>query len=459
MESLARPIRELADALSWFVRARELRLFYVHTSADLRATALQLAAAQELHPENRSPFVVLEDASTAASEGWMERLERLRSQHAARKARMAQEGEPLPDLPERPAITEPLAAFGAQLAQFLQARADWHDGLVVVLAPTRVERPAAVVDALRALLGAAALAPVRWILIDPEPPALEPLARQLGDHAMRVTFLVDEAEAQRDLARMLDAAEAAPPDVSGPARVGAAWPRGVSPPPRRDRPSADPEAIDALLEQEGIPLPLAGTRGTQLSRAVLRAAQAMRRGQPPIEAVEHQARARDLCIDAALPREATLMELVLGAYLLAAQNPGTAARTYAAASERAERAGLPDLGAQAQLALGALHLRHGERAEAAVAYARGAALARQSGSAILTIEALRLAGQAQFDLGNEGEALRLWTMAMEMADAAPAGEVKASSAAEVARALAAVFRKRGLKDRAAALEARSRDLE
>jgi len=153
------------------------------------------------------------------------------------------------------------------------------------------------------------------------------------------------------------------------------------------------------------------------------------------------------------------MELVLGAYLLAAQNPGSAARTYAAASERAERAGLPDLGAQAQLALGALHLRAGQRAEAAVAYARGAALARESGSAILTIEALRLAGQSQLDIGNEGEALRLWTAALETANAAPAAEVKASSAAEVARALAAAFRKRGLGDRAADIEERSRDLE
>ena len=458
MESLARPIRELADALSWFVRARELRMLHVRTSADLRATALRLAAAQELHPENRSPFVVLEDASTATSDGWLERLERLRSQHAARKARMKQEGEPLPDLPERPAATEPLAAFGAQLAQLLQARADWHDGLVVVLAPTRVERPAAMVDALRALLGTGALGAVRWILIEVEPPPLEPVALQLGEQAMRLIFLADEAEAQRDLARMLDAAEAAPPDVSGPARVGAAWPPGVSPPPRRDRPPADPETIDALLLQEGISLPLAGTRGTQLSRAVMRAAQAMRRGQP-INAVEHQARARDLCIEAALPREATLMELVLGAYLLAAQNPGSAARTYAAASERAERAGLPDLGAQAQLALGALHLRAGQRAEAAVAYARGAALARESGSAILTIEALRLAGQSQLDIGNEGEALRLWTAALETANAAPAAEVKASSAAEVARALAAAFRKRGLGDRAADIEERSRDLE
>lgn len=458
MESLARRIRELADTLSWFVRARELRLLHVRTSPDLRATALRLAASQELHPENRSPFVVLEDACTAASDGWPERLERLRAQHEARRARMAQEGEPLPELPERPAIAEPLAAFGAQLAQLLKARADWHEGLVAVLAPTRVERPGALCEALRALLDARGLGAVRWMLIDPEPAALEPVADELGERAARIAFLVDEAEAQRDLARMLDAAEAAPPDVVGPARVGAAWPRGVSPPLRPRHPPADPGSVDALLEREGISLPLAGARGGELARLVLRGAQAMRRGQP-VEAVQQQARARDLCAQAGMAREATIMELVLGGYLVAAGDAGRAARAYDAARERAERAGLPDLGAQAQLALGALHVRAGEPADAAAAYARAAALARQSGSAIVTIEALRLAGQAQLDLGNADEAARIWGAALEAADAADPAEVRASSAAEVARALAALLRKRGLKDAAARLEERSRALE
>ncbi|WP_437715670.1 hypothetical protein WMF45_04155 [Sorangium sp. So ce448] len=430
----------------------------MRTSADLRATALRLAAAQELHPENRSPFVLLEDACTAASEGWSERLERLRAQHAERKARMEQEGVRLPELPERPVIGGPLASFGAQLMQLLNARADWHEGLVVVLAPTRVERPDALCDALRVLLGASGLGAVRWILIDPEPAALEPVAGQLGEQAMRTVFLVDEAEAQRDLARMLDAAEAAPPDIVGPARVGAAWPRGVSPPLRPGHPPADPESIDALLREEGVSLPLAGSRGTELARLVLRAAQAMRRGQP-VEAVQQQARARDLCVQADLAREATLMELVLGAYLVAAGDAGRAARIYVAARERAEQAGLPDLGAQAQFALGALHLRAREHAEAAVAYARGAALARESGSAILTIEALRLAGQAQLDVGNADAAAQSWAAAIEVADAAGAPEVKASSAAEVARALAALFRRRGLRDKAERLEERSRDME
>jgi tetratricopeptide (TPR) repeat protein len=477
MESFARAIRDLTDRLSWFVRAIEVRVLHVRTSDELRATALRLVAAEELHPENRAPWVLLEDPSTSDGDGWLARLERLRTQHAHRRDRMAEEGVELPELPRRPAIAEPLAAFAAQLAQLLEAKADWHEGLVVVMAPTRVERPQAFCDALRALLDAKSLEAVRWVLVDPEPCSLEPVAAHAGEHAMRTVFLVDEAEAQRELAAMLDAAERAPADIAGPARVGAAWPPGVSPPPRRDRPPADPQSIEDLLRKEGLDLPLAGARGNELGHAVLRGAQALRR-QQAVEAVKHQSRACEICIEAGLSREATIMQLVLGAYLVVAGDVRRAAKTYTTASDQAERAGLPSLAAQAQIALGALHLRAGERPEAAVAYARSAALARKGGAAILTIEALRLAGQAQLDLGHEEEAMRLWTAALEVADAALAGkplpgmepslapenppsaaEVKASSAAEVARSLAALCKKRGLKDKAATLEARSWDLE
>jgi hypothetical protein len=304
MESFARLVRDLSDTISWFVRAREIRVFHARTTADLRTTALRLIASGELHADNRSPWVVLEDPATAgdADNGWASRLERLRALHDARRARMAEEGEALPELPERPAAGGPLAAFGAQLAQILSARASWHEGLVVVLAPTRVDRPAALLDDLRTLVQSPSLAAVRWIIVDPDPAPLAPIASRPGvGRFLLFDARVDEAEAARDLDRMLDAASMAPPDISGPARVGAAWPAGVSPPPRRDRPPADPATVEALLRQEGISLPLAGARGTELARAVMRGAQAMRRGEASA-AVDLQTRARDLCVEAGLGR-------------------------------------------------------------------------------------------------------------------------------------------------------------
>lgn len=52
MESLARPIRELADDLSWFVRARELRPLHIRTSAaQLRAGGLSPEVVAEDLPE------------------------------------------------------------------------------------------------------------------------------------------------------------------------------------------------------------------------------------------------------------------------------------------------------------------------------------------------------------------------------------------------------------------------
>lgn len=466
MESFAQPLRAFIDDLSWFVRARELHILHVRTSPDLRATALRLAAAQELHPENRSPWIVLEDSSTEENNGWLARTERLRAQHRERRARMAEEGETLPDLPEQPAPPDPLAAFGATLAELLAAKASFHEGLVVVLAPIRIEHPPAFCDALRALYTIGTLRGVRWVLLDSdsETSALDPVAALAGDAAMRSIFVVDNTDAQSDLTQLIEAAERAPADISGAAKAGAAWPAGMSPPERVNRPRADQDAIDAILQKEGVHLPLAGARGTELARVVSRGAQALRAGHE-IEAVEHQARARDLCVEADLPREATLMELVLGAYLLAAGDPEHAAPTYLSAADRAARTGSPDLGAQAQLALGMLHLRKGEQAEAALAYAHSAELARQAGSTILTIEALRLAGQTQLDMNHEEEAIRLFTAALELCKATPdaprpaTAEVNASSAAEVANALGALLRKRSLNDRATALDEHRRGLE
>jgi hypothetical protein len=272
MESFAKPIRDLSDALSWFIRVRELRLAYVATSPELRGAVLRIARSKEAYADNASPFVQLEDPFTRANEGWLERVERLREQHEARRKRMAEEGQVLPALLERPAVTDPFAAFGAQLVQLLALRAAGTDGLVVIMAPARVELPALYCERLTRLLDPPDLAAVRWIIIDSSPP-LDSLIQHLGQRAMAIECRVDPDEAQRELEHMLSAAENAAMEISGPARVGAAWPRGVSPPPRPDRPSANPEEIDKALRAEGFDLPLAGRVGVELARAVLRGAQ------------------------------------------------------------------------------------------------------------------------------------------------------------------------------------------
>lgn len=220
----------------------------------------------------------------------------------------------------------------------------------------------------------------------------------------------------------------------------------------------DPEAVEALLREEGVTMPLASVHGTALSRVVLRAAQALRRGQT-LQAVEQQARARDMCLELGLAREGVLMELLLGAYVVHAGDVKLAAETYQSASARAEQSGLGDLGAQAQMALGALFLLRSQKDEAATAYTKSALFARDAQSALLAVEGFRLAGQMRMELGDEERAVDLWRRALDVAHAAPAVEAKASSASEAARALAALYRKRGLMEQALEVERQSRDFE
>jgi len=183
----------------------------------------------------------------------------------------------------------------------------------------------------------------------------------------------------------------------------------------------------------------------------------MRRGDARAS-VEHQARARDICVEAGLPRETTLMQLVLGAYLVAANDMRLAAKTYGDASTYGEQNGLKDLAAQAELALGALHLRERHHEEAYVAYLRAANLAKDAGMNLIAIEALRLAGQIRAEAGNEEKAMELWAKAIEIAENVPPAEARASSAAEAARGIAMIGRKRGLGEQARRFEEKSREL-
>lgn len=390
MEALLQPLRHLSDALSWFVRARELRLAYVAAGPELRSAVLSIARLKEYHADNTSPFVELDTAFTSA-EAWLEALDTLRAQHESRRARMLEQGDSLPALPERPAHAESLAAFEAQLEQLLDARPRGTEGLVVILAPRRIDEPGAFCEQLTALVDSKSLAAVRWIVVAPSPLSLELSSRH--DCAMVIECHLDQDAVEREMDALLDAAVNASPALSGAPRAGAAWPREVTPPPRPDRPAGDEDSIDAALRKEGVTLPIAKRAGVELGRAVVGGVQAMRRHEPQV-AVELQARARDLCIEAQRPAEAALMELVLGAYQVAADDEKAAQKTYEAATARAVANGLHALGAQVELALGTLHLRRGDRDAASRAYGRAAELAKAGGFEADSIEALRAGLQA-----------------------------------------------------------------
>lgn len=458
MDSFAKPLRALAEDAAWFAREKALRLLHVVTSNDLRTAVLDVVMGQEFHADNHSPFLRLEDAYRAESRGWEERALRVREQHMARREAMAKEGHDLPLLPPPPAEQgEPLTDFAVLLRQVVEARCTPLQGLVVVLAPTRLEDDREWQRELRLLLDAPRLADVRWVVVELDRSSLGPIVEALGPRALSNTCQVDEGALQEELARMLDAAGGASPEAPGPAQAGAAWPRGVVPPPRKGKPNPSPAQVEAALREAGVSPGLAGEGGRQLRQKLLLAAQALR--QRKVEAIRLQREARNLCLQAGLSRESVLMELMLASYLTHLGQPANALEQYETAFLRAQQEKLPQLAAQAQFAIGALHFLAKKPELAATAYVRGAECARAADVALLAIEGYRLAGQVLADLGRESLATQAWRSALAVAEKAPAEEAKASSGAETARALAALCRKHGLTAQALSLELQSLRLE
>ncbi|MFO0609801.1 MAG: hypothetical protein U0324_41970 [Polyangiales bacterium] len=456
MESYAAPVRELAESLKWFVRAREVRCLHATVETDLRKAALTLVAAQEMHPDNRAPFFVLEEPFARADEGWAARVERLRAHHETRRAAFAKENVALAPLPPPDPAAGP-AGFAAQLAQLLATKVEWNEGLVVALAPTQVDDPARWSALVEQLVKAPALAEVRWVAVDLESPTLGAWVDDLGERGMRVRCAVDAAAAQREFGRMLDAMEAAPEGVSGPARTGAAWPRGVVPPSRPEYPVATPAELEATLAAAGVAVPASAKVAPALGLKVLRASQAMRQRRDD-EAVRLQREARDLCLAHGMVRDGVVMEMILASYLVPMEKRREAVELYRQAAARAEGHGFGDLSAQAHVAVGALHLLDRRREEAYQAYYTAAVRAEEADQKPLAIEAWRLAGETRAEAGDEAGASACWSRALEVADVASPPEAKASSAGEVAARLAAVCRARGLEAQARALDARAEAL-
>ena len=254
MESVAKPLRRLDDDAAWFARATETKLLHVTCSADLRAAALKtLAGAIEFHPDNRSPFLVLEDAWTNDEPGWRTRSQRMVEAWEGRVRVLSEHGIELGSMSgQRPGSPNALGAFGGWLHLLLQALRPPLEGLVLVLAPARIEDSAAFESEVIELVRRAELAKARWVIVDMQEAALELLHAELGERAIHCECVRDDEAFARDLNALMASVD---PELPSPARAGAAWPRGVIPPPRPGEPAPptaeQQEAIDAALVAGG----------------------------------------------------------------------------------------------------------------------------------------------------------------------------------------------------------------
>ncbi len=436
MESFGPPLERMMEAMASFVRTPATKLLHVRTAPDARNGCVEAAMAYERDPANTAPFYLFEQAHTASSNGWAERSEHGRLQHAHRAKLMEDAGEPLAPLPEGPTVDDARARFAAQILQLQHGQPEGAHGMVVVLAPTTLDAAEAWHAGVQPLIMDPKLAAVRFIVIETPPAPTEQLATSLRDRAAHVRVEPSAADRDRDVESMLEnlvpgaPAPGASPEVAAPSH-----------------PSAPPPAA---------PTPDSKLRGLMAERLIA-STLAMKQGRAA-EAVQSTREARDLCSAAGLHRDAINMELVLGGQLLGAGSPSQSQAAFERASKTAAEHGKTAQAATAQFALGATKLTRKDKQGALVCYAEGTVSAEASGQPALAIEGGRLTGQLAADLGMQAQAIAFWTKSVKLAEAA-GPQAPFTSAGESARSLAAMCRKRGLADQAATFEAKADALE
>ena len=458
MEAFAKPIKALSERVAWFVRKKGIRLLHVTADNPSREAAVELVMGYEFHAENRSPFVRADSPFSKAEPAWAERSSALRQQHEVRRKKMEKAGVVLPALRATPASGKPLVDFAMQVQQLALARVPPLEGLVVVLAPVAVSDVGDWDNAVGELVATPSLSEVSWVVIDLVTLAIPKTLRALGDKALATTCVVDEKEARDELARQIDLSAAAAAGAPAAAQTGGAWPRGVVPPSRSRAPKLDDAGKAAFAAAAGIPMGLFDPGIREIRTGVMRAAQRLRVGDTQ-GAIRNQALAAERAANAGMTKEATVLELVLCAYLMNAGQNALAAERYEACARRARESRWHDLEAQALMALGALHLVARDRDRAAAAYARAGAAGRDGKETRLAIEGFRMAGQLRVEAGDREQAIQLFGEAIALSNPLPLPDAGRTSAPLAARQLAELCRKQGLKPQAASLEEQAKRME
>lgn len=444
MQSVSDALLSLHRDVSWFARATEHRCLSVTIGGDLRAAALKVIAAGEVHADNRSAWFTLEDALLAKEPGWSARSTRLAEHWALRREAFAKEGLALDEVTAVPGDTP--AAFASTLGAVLAALKAPLEGFVIALAPTVIDPALAVEPALLALFDHPTLARARWIVVTDESVApMEALVRAPSLRCLVSRAVVDPAALDRDL------------DALVAPGGGVAKPRGIKAPPRvDDPPPLAREKRDEALRAAGVE-PASLDAMPVLRDRVLGAAVAMKRGDGA-RAITLQREARDLAASSGMHLAAALCSITLASYAAGLGERASALVELDDASQRAAAQGLPLQEAQAHLAAGMLHALDGRLHEAAASYAKAGEAAERAAEVSLAVEAWRLSGTIQMQAGDE-HAARSLQRAVSLAESTDPATAKTTSAPEAARQLAEIYARRGLDPAARSLHEQADAIE
>jgi hypothetical protein len=452
VEAYSKPLDRLREALRWFVAVRELLLLHVFSGPELRVPALQQIVQAQTQAENRNAFCVCTTPVVDGDADWTARSEEL-AETVALVAEEAAKAEPPVALRVPKRAAEPgYQGFTRALKQAVETLSPAFEGITLVLAPEGIEAAPGWLTDLRRLLQDRSLAKVRFIVVETEPAPARALAAELAGLGDSVDIRIDPAATRQYLRAIVEGMKSAPAGAD-PLRVaGMAGPR-EAPPPRVNQATAPaPEVSAPELQAAGVAPAFARPEVMKDLRVeALSASLAFQEGRAQ-DAVQHQLRARDVAEAAGLAREAALMQLMLGGYLLQAGGSAQALSAFDDAARRAKAGGFVDLETQSQMAKGGVLLMLGRPLDAGAAYVAGGQLAEQGGAKSLAIECYRMVGQVFLSQGQETQAATAFQRALAIAEGAPKEERLASSATVAAGDLASVYRRHGLTAQADALD-------
>lgn len=459
MQALSTALNRLFEDGAWFTRAKEVRLFVVRTSEEIRKTTLQIVAGLEFLPDNRSPWVLMPDAHTAMNSGWQMRANRLIGHwEERRKAFLLNERIEMPATQLSSVVAEdrswfrkssPLTPMKDACAAVLAALRSPLEGLVIVLAPTSVTNLKAMSSELEQLMMDPSLSRCRWVwVLDASKPWPEVLDRA-GGKGLRCECIQDPEQQKKDFAAMMAAA---------PTLMGRAGPRGVVPPKRiNEPPPMPPQECAAALRAAGIH-PDYCEKAPELQRLILGAAMAMKNGEGE-EAVRQQEAAGTLALSIEVVDVAVLCRVALGSYLMALGRREDALLVLRQAATLAREHALPLQEAQAHLGAGLLLSLAKDYTEAADEYAACGRCAEAANVSVLAIEAWRMAGQVSLQGRDHEKAAVYFREAIRLAEVSEIETVQDSTASESARKLAEIYDRLDLPDQAESLRTEAAAME
>jgi hypothetical protein len=459
MQALSTAVNQLFESGAWFVRAREIKLWVVRVSGDIRKTALQVVTGLEFLQDNRSAWVVLPDAHTTADPAWQVRANRLIAHWSdRRKAFLEREGIEMPEASLDPMVVAKGSRFRSPLpmspmrdacAAVITAVRPPLDGIVIVLTPATVTDVNAIGSEIEALANDPALTACRWILVlDAESPWPDVLDR-FGDRGLSTPCMPDLEQQKKDFAAILAAA---------PTMMGRAGPRGIKPPRRlNDPPPMPPEERAATLRSAGIN-PEYCEKAPELQHLILSAAVAMKNGDNA-KAVREQEAAGDLALSLELFDLTVLCRVALSSYLTASGRRDEALGVLQSTAELAHERGFALQEAQARLGIGLLLALAKRYEESADAYSASARCSEVANVSVLAIEAWRMAGQVSLQAPNREKACQSFREAIRVAEASEVEMVQDSTASEAARRLAEICDQLGMPEQANSLRAEAEAME